>query len=112
MNCISAIRARVPGIGASFGFVNQFGFLTLPLLTDAVAPLSPAAAGLPALASFDNGDVLARDDWAGRTILALRTGGAAPLACSGHLHGDVNSFILAHNANASSSMAGTVATAV
>jgi len=82
---------------ASFGFVNHFGFLTLPLLAKTEAPLAPAAAGLPELASFGNGDVLARDAWAGRTILAVRTGGSEPLACSGHLHGDLNSFILAHN---------------
>jgi hypothetical protein len=41
--------------------------------------------------------VLARDAWDGRTILAARTGGSEPLACCGHLHGDLNSFILAHN---------------
>jgi hypothetical protein len=82
---------------ASFGFVNHFGFLTLPLLATAAAPLAPAAAGLPELASFSNGDVLARDAWDGHTILAARTGGSEPLACCGHLHGDLNSFILAHN---------------
>lgn len=82
---------------ASFGFVNHFGFLSLPLLAGAAAPLTPAAAGLPVVAAFANGDVLARDAWDGRTILALRTGGTAPLACCGHLHGDLNSFILVHD---------------
>lgn len=81
---------------ASFGFVNHFGFLSLPLLAGAAAPLPPAAAGLSPVVAFGNGDVLARDDWNGCTILALRTGGAEPLACCGHLHGDLNSFILVH----------------
>lgn len=90
-----------PGQGpwdrASFGFVNHFGFLALPLLAAAAPPLAPVQAGLPVLAGFDNGDVLARPAWDSSTILALRTGGPEPLACCGHLHGDLNSFILVHN---------------
>lgn len=82
---------------ASFGFVNHYGFLTLPLLGTAAAALTPAEAGLPVLAAFGNGDVLARDAWEGKTVVALRTGGPEPLACCGHLHGDLNSFILVHN---------------
>lgn len=81
---------------ASFGFANDFGFLTLPLLTAAAAPLDPAAADVPLTAAFECGDVLARDAWQGRTILAARTA-AAPLHGPGHLHGDLHSFILVHN---------------
>ncbi len=81
---------------ASFGFVNHFGFLSLPLLTGAAPALPPATAGLTEVATFSNGDVLVRDSWRGDTILALRTGGTGPLACCGHLHGDLNSFILVH----------------
>lgn len=80
----------------SFGFVNHFGFLTLPLLPREVAPLSPSALGLPHVAAFSNGDTLVRDSWPGRTILAVRTGGD-PLHGPGHLHGDLNSLILVHN---------------
>jgi len=80
----------------SFGFVNHFGFLTLPLLLPAPPPLPPDAAGLSRVAAFGNGDTLARDGWSGRTILAARTGGE-PLYGPGHLHGDLNSFILVHN---------------
>lgn len=81
---------------ASFGFVNHFGFLSLPLSTGATGPLTPTQAGLSTTAPFDNGDVLLRDAWDGSTTLAIRTGGRAALFCSGHLHGDINSFILAH----------------
>jgi hypothetical protein len=81
---------------ASFGFANDFGFLTLPLLPRAPAPLDPVAAGLSETAAFDCGDVLARDSWANRTVLAARTA-AAPLHGPGHLHGDLHSFILVHN---------------
>ena len=81
---------------ASFGMVNDFGFLTLPLLPQAAAPLSPEEAGLPAVAAFSNGDTIARDAWRGRTVLAVH-GGGDPLHAPGHLHGDLNSFILVHN---------------
>lgn len=84
---------------ASFGFVNDFGWITLPLLARAPAAISPEAAGIPLAAAFSCGDVLARDAWpehGGRTILAVRGAGEA-LHGPGHLHGDLNSFILVHN---------------
>lgn len=81
---------------ASFGLVNHFGFLTLPLLLQAAEPLSPAEAHLPTVAAFSNGDSIARDDWDGRTVLAVH-GGGEPLYAPAHLHGDLNSFILVHN---------------
>jgi hypothetical protein len=80
----------------SFGLVNHFGFLTPVLWPEAAAPISPQAAGVPTLAAFGNGDVIARDSWPGRTILALRSGGE-PLQGPGHLHGDLHGFILVHN---------------
>lgn len=81
---------------ATFGFVNTCGFLTLPLLTQAVEPLAPKEADVPPVASFSVGDVLARDAWGGRTVLAARTG-SEPLHVTGHWHDDLHSFILAHN---------------
>lgn len=84
---------------ASFGFVNDFGFLTFPLFAQAAAALTPEAAGLTLAEAFSCGDILVRDAWpetGGRTILAIR-GAAAPLHGPGHLHGDLNSFILVHN---------------
>jgi hypothetical protein len=84
---------------ATFGFVNDFGFLTFPLFVQAAAAIPPAAAGLTLAEAFSCGDILARDAWPenrGRTILAVR-GAADPLHGPGHLHGDLNSFILVHN---------------
>ena len=84
---------------ASFGFVNDFGFLTLPLLPQAAAAISPDTAGIAHTAAFSCGDVLVRDAWpeqGGRTILAIHGAGEA-LHGPGHLHGDLNSFILVHN---------------
>jgi len=81
---------------ATFGFVNRFGFLTLPLLPQACEAKSPEALDEPTVAGFSCGDVLARDEWQGRTILATH-GGGDPYYGPGHLHGDLNSFILVHN---------------
>ncbi|MDQ8194660.1 heparinase II/III family protein [Coraliomargarita sp. SDUM461004] len=84
---------------ASFGFINDFGFLTLPLFAQACAAISPEAAELPLTDAFSCGDVLVRDDWpsrGGRTVLAIH-GADQGLHAPGHLHGDLNSFILVHN---------------
>ncbi|MBC7892172.1 MAG: heparinase II/III family protein, partial [Sphingobacteriaceae bacterium] len=82
---------------ATFGMVNDWGFLTLPLLTHDLPPaLSPKAAGLPLTHAFSNGHAFVRDAWDGKTILALN-GGGEPLYGPGHLHGDLGSFILVHN---------------
>ncbi|WFB35972.1 heparinase II/III family protein [Kiritimatiellota bacterium B12222] len=80
---------------ASFGFVNDFGFLSLPLWVEATDALSPEVAGLQSVEGFSNGDVLARDGWKGKTILAIH-GGGDDFECIGHQHEDLNSFILAH----------------
>jgi len=80
---------------ASFGFVNDWGFLTPPLLPQAANSISPEEAQLPLTSSYSNGNSFIRDSWNGKSILAIQ-GGAAPLRGPGHLHGDVNSFILAH----------------
>jgi hypothetical protein len=81
---------------ASFGFVNDFGFLSLLTWPDAASANSPTDTRLPLTTGFTCGDAFARDAWDGRTILAMRTG-TEPLYASGHGHGDFNSFILAHN---------------
>lgn len=92
--------ATVPTQGphdlATFGMVNDWGFLTLPLLTYPAEPLSPSDADLPLTHSFSNGHAFMRDAWKGRTIVAINGGGEA-LHGPGHLHGDLNSFILVHN---------------
>jgi hypothetical protein len=80
---------------ATFGFRNDWGFLTFPFMTRAVPAISPAEAGLPTLSGFSNGNVFVRDAWNGQTVLAIQ-GGTEALYGPGHLHGDLNSFILAH----------------
>jgi len=81
---------------ASFGFINDWGFLTLPLLLDTAAPLSPEKAVIPPAVSFGNGHAFIRDAWGGKTVIAIQ-GGAEPLHGPGHLHGDVNSFMVVYN---------------
>ncbi len=92
--------ANVPRQGphdlATFGMVNDWGFLTLPLLTAESSPISPQQAGLPLTHSFSNGHAFMRDAWNGKTVIAIN-GGGDPLHGPGHLHGDLNSFILVHN---------------
>jgi len=80
---------------ATFGMRNDWGFLTLPLLTRAGTAISPQQAGLPLTIAFSNGNAFVRDAWEGKTIVAINGGGEA-LYGPGHLHGDLNSFILVH----------------
>jgi hypothetical protein len=81
---------------ASFGFVNDFGFLTVMLLADMPTAVSPIDAKLPLTKDFTGGDVFARDAWGGKTTLASRVPGVERHAVA-HIHGDVNSFVLMHN---------------
>ncbi len=81
---------------ATLGMRNDWGFLTLPLLTYDSKSISPKQANLPLTTSFSNGNAFIRDAWDGKTIVAIN-GGSEPLNGLGHLHGDLNSFILVHN---------------
>ncbi|MCC5844603.1 MAG: heparinase II/III family protein [Verrucomicrobia bacterium] len=78
---------------ASFGFVNDFGFLTLPLYGAASEARATEKTEPEPVEVFSCGDVIARD---GTTVLAAKTGGG-PLHSVAHLHGDLNSFMLVHN---------------
>lgn len=80
---------------ATFGFANNFGFLSVPLLTTAADARSPKDVGLRALEATQSGDVYVRDSWDGITVLAARTGGEA-LRSVAHHHGDMLSFMLVH----------------
>ncbi|CCH53459.1 hypothetical protein BN8_02556 [Fibrisoma limi BUZ 3] len=82
---------------ASFGMRNDWGFLTLPLLTKAGQSVSPAAADLPLTTSFSNGNAFVRDAWRGRSVLAVQGGNNDGVYAPGHLQGDLNSFMLVHN---------------
>ena len=83
---------------SSFGMVPRVGFLAPPLWSaaQAVQPRGPLELGLSELQAFSNGDVVARDSWDGRTVLAVR-GGGEPYHVLYHQHRDLNSFIVAHS---------------
>lgn len=80
---------------ATLGMRNDWGFLTLPLLCYPSKSTSPEQTHLPLTTSFSNGNAFIRDAWEGKTIIAIN-GGSEPLHGLGHLHGDLNSFILVH----------------
>lgn len=87
--CCPATSDHAVDDRSSFGFVPRPGFLTVPLLAQAPPPQAPRPAAVEA---FANGDAILR---CGRTVLAVHGGGDA-LNGPGHLHGDLNSCILAH----------------
>ncbi len=80
---------------ATFGMRNDWGFLTLPLLTHTSAPVSPKDLDLPLTHAFSNGNTFVRDKWQGSSILAIQAGNNDGCYTAGHLQGDLNSFILA-----------------
>ncbi len=82
---------------ATFGMRNDWGFLTLPLLTRVGSALSPEAANLPLTAGFSNGNTFVRDGWNGRSVLAIQGGNNDGVYAPGHLQGDLNSFMLVYN---------------
>ncbi|MFD2570456.1 hypothetical protein ACFSUS_07415 [Spirosoma soli] len=82
---------------ATFGMRNDWGFLTLPLLTKVGQALSPEATNLPLTASFSNGNTFVRDGWNGKSVLAIQGGNNDGVFAPGHLQGDLNSFMLAYN---------------
>jgi hypothetical protein len=81
---------------ATFGMVNDWGFLTLPLLTQASNVISPADWDLPLTQAFSNGNTFVRDKWQGNSVLAIQAGINDGCYTAGHLQGDLNSFILAY----------------
>lgn len=91
----AAVPEQEPHELASFGMRNDWGFLTLPFLTKKPPKASPMEAQLPEVTGFSNGHCFIRDAWNGNTIVAIN-GGGDPLNGPGHLHGDLNSFILAY----------------
>ncbi len=93
---IAGIPDAPPYDRASFGFVNRPGFLSMPLLAQAIKGASPTELNLPVQHAFECGDVIARDGWDGKTVLAIRTGGE-PMNVVSHVHGDINSIQLIHN---------------
>ncbi|GAB3704806.1 hypothetical protein GCM10027592_36580 [Spirosoma flavus] len=82
---------------ATFGMVNDWGFLTLPLLLRSPKAISPEEAKLPLTTSFSNGNTLVRDSWNGKSVLAIQAGNNDGVFAPGHLQGDLNSFMLVYN---------------
>ncbi|GAB3643794.1 heparinase II/III domain-containing protein [Spirosoma arcticum] len=82
---------------ATFGMNNDWGFLTLPLLTKAGAAVLPPAANLPLTTAFSNGNAFVRDAWGGKSVLAVQGGMNEGCFAPGHLQGDLNSFMLVYN---------------
>ena len=79
---------------ASFGFINDFGFLSVLLASKAVAPVSAKEASLPLVREFSGGDAFLRSGWEdGSTVLAFRTS-SEPRHAVAQLHGDVNSVMM------------------
>jgi hypothetical protein len=91
----AAVPTQKPHNLATFGLRNDWGFLTLRFLAQSALPRSPEDVGLPLVKWYSNGNVFIRDRWEGQTILAVQGGGES-LHGPGHLHGDLNSFILVH----------------
>jgi hypothetical protein len=81
---------------ATFGMANDWGFLTLPLLTQQRTALLPGEAGLPLTAGFTNGNTFIRDSWDGNSVLAIQGGMNEGCFAPGHLQGDLNSFLLTY----------------
>ncbi|MFW5821075.1 MAG: hypothetical protein ACOCWA_07285, partial [Bacteroidota bacterium] len=80
----------------TFGFFNQFQYLSFLLLDQIVDPVSPEESNLPLISSFATGTIVSRDSWNNPdTILGIQ-GGYDKLNVTSHRHEDQNSFILVH----------------
>ncbi|MBC8154474.1 MAG: heparinase II/III family protein [Bacteroidetes bacterium] len=82
---------------ATFGMRNDWGFLTLPLLTKVGSAVSPQVASLPLTTAFSNGNAFVRDRWGGKSVLAVQGGMNEGCFAPGHLQGYLNSFMLVYN---------------
>ncbi len=81
---------------ATFGFFNQFTWMTVADLEKADRAITPEAAGLPLRYVSKLGPAVIRDGFGeGTTLLGVQSGGEV-LKVSGHRHTDMNSFVLAH----------------
>lgn len=79
---------------ATFGFFNQYGYLTVLMEPDMAAPKSPSALSLPLDRRFACGHIIARDRWEKpQTTIAL-SAGYDPYNVVDHRHLDQNSFQL------------------
>ena len=80
---------------ASFGFINDFGFLSVLFAADRAAAKSPADLGLATVRAFSAGDSFLRERWGAKTAVAFRIPPEPRNDC-GHQHADMGSIIVAH----------------
>lgn len=94
------VYADVPSLGpfhrSSYGFLNTFSFLTLALYPQAATATPPAGLGLAPTARFSAGPAIARSGWEPLPTVMALSGVPDALHCTGHLHADLNSLILAY----------------
>ncbi|MBU3113850.1 heparinase II/III domain-containing protein [Clostridium lacusfryxellense] len=85
-----------PNDRSTFGFFNDFQFLSILLYDKACEGLSPENAKLPLTSSFETGSIISRDRWEEpKTVLGVQ-GGYVTNNIAGHRHNDQNSFMLSH----------------
>ena len=71
--------------------ITYLGILMLPRM---IAPISPKEAKLPTVKRFENGHILARDNWDEPRMMLAIAAGAKEMNLSAHKHPDQNSFML------------------
>lgn len=91
-----AIADLGPDDRASFGFFNQFQWMSAVLLSESAPALTPADAKLPLGQGFECGTVAVRDDWASPQTTFGAQAGHGKLKVTSHRHRDENSFVLTH----------------
>ncbi|MBU3191015.1 heparinase II/III-family protein [Clostridium bowmanii] len=85
-----------PNDRSTFGFFNDFLFLSILLYEDAANSISPESAKLPLTSSFETGTIVSKDRWENpKTVLGVQ-GGYITNNVAGHRHNDQNSFMLSH----------------
>lgn len=82
---------------ATFGFYNQFSYISLLYLPDAADAITPADAGMELVNIYQTGNVFIRDSWnQTKAVLAAQVGYEQhPVAA--HRHADQNTFVLAYD---------------
>ena len=82
---------------ATFGFYNQFSYVSLLYLPDAAPALSPEDADMNTVNVYKTGNAVIRDSWTQtKTVLGAQIGYEThPITA--HRHADQNSFVLAYD---------------
>jgi len=81
---------------STFGFINNYHYLTIMLFSDSTEAISPQGAGMPLLSSFETGTVVFRDRWENPKLILGIQGGYKCNNVTAHRHFDQNSFIVSY----------------